>query len=138
MNRRSAWGYFWRAAAVFTLLLVVIVAGLLFYASSAHFANLVREKLVNVLEDATGGRVELQSLHWNARHLSVEVEGLTIHGLEGPGEVPYAHLDRLYARVRILSLVQARLGLVYLEVDRPTIHLIIYPDGRTNQPVPKA
>jgi translocation and assembly module TamB len=138
MNRRRAWGYFWRAAAVFTLLLVVIVAGLLFYASSAHFANLVREKVVNVLEDATGGRVELQSLHWNARHLSVEVEGLTIHGLEGPGEVPYAHLDRLYARVRILSLVQARLGLVYLEVDRPTIHLIIYPDGRTNQPVPKA
>ncbi len=138
MSRRSAWGYIWRVTGLFALLLVLVVAGLLFYASSAHFANVVRQKVISVLEDATGGRVELQSLHWNARHLSVEAEGLTIHGLEGPGEVPYAHLDRLYARVRILSFVQARLGLVYLEVDRPTIHLIIYPDGHTNQPVPKA
>jgi translocation and assembly module TamB len=52
--------------------------------------------------------------------------------------LPYAHIDRLYARARILSFVDARLGLDFLEVDRPAIHLIIYPDGRTNQPTPKA
>ena len=95
-------------------------------------------KVITVLEDATGGRVELQSLRWNLRHLSVEVDGLTIHGLEGRGELPYAHIDRLYARAKILSFVDARLGLDFLEVDRPAIHLIIYPDGRTNQPTPKA
>ena len=77
-------------------------------------------------------------MHWNLRHLSVEVDGLTIHGLEGPGELPYAHVDRLYARARILSLVDAKLGLDFLEVDRPAVHLIIYPDGSTNQPTPKA
>ena len=36
------------------------------------------------------------------------------------------------------SFVNARLGLDFLEVDRPAIHLIIYPDGHTNQPAPKA
>ena len=82
--------------------------------------------------------MELQSLRWNLRHLSVEVDGLTIHGLEGPGELPYAHVDRLYARAKILSLVDAKLGLDFLEVDRPAVHLIIYPDGSTNQPTPKA
>ena len=68
----------------------------------------------------------------------MEVDGLTIHGLEGPGELPYAHIDRLYARARILSFFDARLGLDYLEVDRPSVHLIVYPDGSTNQPKPKA
>ena len=134
----SAWGWIWRVGGVLLLLLVLVIAGLLFYASTAHFANIVRQKVITVLEDATGGRVEIQSLRWNLRHLAVEVDDLTIHGLEGRGELPYAHIDRLYARVKILSFVDARLGLDFLEVDRPAIHIIVYPDGSTNQPTPKA
>ena len=134
----SAWGYFWRVGGALLLLLVLVIGGLLFYASTPHFSNFVRQRVINVLQDATGGRVDLQSLHWSLGHLAVEVEGLTIHGLEGPGELPYAHVDRLYARVKILSFVNARLGLDFLEVDRPSVHLIIYPDGTTNQPTPKA
>jgi translocation and assembly module TamB len=134
----STWGWILRVGGGMLLLLVLIVAGLLYYASTAHFANIVRQKVVTVLEDATGGRVEIQSLRWNLRHLAVEVNGLTIHGLEGRAELPYAHVDRLYARARILSFVDARLGLDFLEVDRPVIHLIIYPDGHTNQPAPKS
>ena len=133
----SAWTWIWRIGGTLLLLLVLVVAGLMFYASTPHFANIVRQKVVTVLEDATGGRVEIQSMRWNLRHLAVEVDGLTIHGLEGPGELPYAHVDRLYARAKILSFVDARLGLDFLEVDRPAIHLIVYPDGHTNQPAPK-
>jgi translocation and assembly module TamB len=134
----SAWAWVLRIGGILLLLLFLVVAGLMFYASTPYFANVVRQKVVTVLEDATGGRVEIQSLHWNLRHLSVEVDGLTIHGLEARGELPYAYVDRLYARAKILSFVDARLGLDFLEVDRPAIHLIIYPDGHTNQPAPKA
>jgi translocation and assembly module TamB len=134
----SAWGWIWRVGGALVLLLLVVVGGLLFYASTQHFANNVRQRVISVLEDATGGRVEIKSLTWNLRHLAVEVDDLTIHGLEGPGELPYAHVNRLYARAKILSLVDAKLGLDFLEVDRPAIHLIIYPDGSTNQPTPKA
>jgi translocation and assembly module TamB len=134
----GAWGYLWRVGGALILLLVLVIGGLLFYASTQHFSNQVRQRVISVLQDATGGRVEVQSLRWNLRHLSVEVDGLTIHGLEGPGELPYAHVDRLYARAKILSLVDAKLGLDFLEVDRPSVHLIIYPDGSTNQPTPKA
>ena len=91
----STWGWILRIGGGMLLLLVLIVAGLLYYASTTHFANIVRQKVVTVLEDATGGRVEIQSLRWNLRHLAVEVDGLTIHGLEGRGELPYAHVDRL-------------------------------------------
>jgi translocation and assembly module TamB len=134
----TAWGYIWRVGGALLLLVIALVTGLLFYASSAHFSNQVRQKVISVLEDATGGRVEIHSLQWSLRHLSVEVNDLTIHGLEGRDQLPYAHLDRLYARVKILSFVEARLGLDFMEVDRPQIHLIIYPDGSTNQPTPKA
>ena len=133
----TAWGYIWRVGGALLLLVVALIAGLLFYASSAHFSNQVRQRVVMVLEDATGGRVEINSLHWSLRHLSVEVKGLTIHGLERRGELPYAHLDRLYARVKILSFLDAKLGLDFMEVDRPAIHIIVYPDGSTNQPRPK-
>src|ERR1700722_12445672 len=134
----SVWNWIWRVGGTLLLLLFLVVAGLMFYASTPHFANIVRQKVVPVLEDPTGGRVEIQSLRWNLRHLSVEVNALTIHGLEGRGELPYAHVDRLYARAKILSFFDARLGLDLLEVDRPAIHLIIYPDGHTNQPTPRA
>ena len=135
---RRAWGFFWKAGAAFLLLILLVSAGLLFYASTAHFSNVVRMKVIAVLQDATGGRVELRAFHWNLRRLTVEVDDLTIHGLEGPGELPYAHIDRLYARAKILSLLDARLALDYLEVDRPSVHLIVYKDGSTNQPKPKA
>src|SRR5271167_719035 len=105
----TAWGYIWRVGGALLLLVVALVVGLLFYASSAHFSNQVRQKVISVLEDATGGRVEINSLHWNLRHLSVEVNGLTIHGLERRGELPYAHLDRLYGRVKVLSFINAQL-----------------------------
>jgi translocation and assembly module TamB len=65
------------------------------------------------------------------------VDNLTVHGLEGPGQLPYAHIDRLYVRAKINSLVKREIGLNYLEADHPVIHLIVYPNGTTNQPQPK-
>ena len=134
----SAWGYLWRVGGLLLLLVALLAGGLTYYAATPRFSNQVRQRVINVLEEATGGRVEIQSLHWNLRHLSVDVKGLTIHGLESPGELPYVHVDRVYARARILSVLSARLGLDFLQVERPSIHLIVYPDGHTNQPTPKA
>ena len=78
----SAWGWIWRIGGAVVALLLVVITAILFYASTEHFANNVRKRVVTVLEDATGGRVEIKSLTWNLRHLAVEVDGLTIHGLE--------------------------------------------------------
>src|ERR1700731_4098179 len=115
----SAWGWIWRVGGVLVLLLALVVGGLMFYASTPHFANIVRQKVVTVLEDATGGRVEIRSLRWNLSHLAVEVNGLTMRGLEGRGKFPFPHARRLNAGAKILSFVDARLGLDFLEVDRP-------------------
>ncbi len=126
-----------RALLVIVVLLALLVAGLSWYASTPGFANKVRAEVIKTLGDATGGRVELGAFRWRLLHLQIEADNLTIHGLEGPGEVPYLHVDRLLIRAKIISLFRARIGLRYLGIDKPVVHLIVYKDGSTNQPVPK-
>jgi translocation and assembly module TamB len=118
--------------------LAVSLVGLYFFASSARFENFVREQMVRQLETATGGRVEIASFHWNLLHLEAEADGVVIHGLEGPGEAPYAQLGRLRVRLSLLGLFWSpRIRLHELEIFQPRLHLIVYPDGSTNQPRPR-
>jgi translocation and assembly module TamB len=132
--RKRTWLY---VLAVVTVIVLLAIGGIIWYATTPQFENLVREKLIATLEQATGGRVELNAFRWSLRSLAFEADGLTIHGLEGANEVPYAHLDRIYVRVKILSFLRPKIDLSYLEADHPVFHLIIYPDGSTNQPRPK-
>ena len=119
------------------MLIAFILGAAAWYMSTPQFESRVRQALISVLERATGGRVELGALQWRLLHLEFEAHNLTIHGLEAVGEAPYAHADRIFVRVKILSLFRAKVGLNYLAVDHPAIHLIVYPDGSTNQPRPK-
>lgn len=128
---------FWRIVLVLAVLVVLLAAGIIWYAHTSRFENQVRNKVVAELERATGGHVELGAFHWHLLHLAFTADDLTIHGLEGPSEIPYAHVDRLYVRVKIISFFRREIGLNYLEADHPVIHLIVYPDGSTNQPHPK-
>jgi translocation and assembly module TamB len=128
---------FWRAALIIVVAILVLVGAAVWYANTSSFENYVRGKVVAELERATGGRVDLGAFHWRLLHLEFVADNLTIHGLEGPGQIPYAHVDRLYVRAKILSIARRQIGLNYLEADHAVIHLIVYPDGSTNQPRPK-
>ena len=136
-RRHKARRFLLRFLLGFVVLLVVVLSGLAWYASTPAFEAKVRGYLIATLEDATGGRVELGSFRWRLLHLQFEADDLTIHGLEAADQVPYAHVDRLRARIKIISFFRAKVGLNYLGVDKPTVHLIVYKDGSTNQPVPK-
>ncbi|MGA8531961.1 MAG: hypothetical protein WB622_19720, partial [Acidobacteriaceae bacterium] len=116
---------------------LVLIACLVWYANSASFKQHIRRAVIAELEKSTGGRVDLQRFDWRLTHLEFEADNLTIHGLEAPGQVPYAHIDRLFVRLQILSFFRTKIGLNYLEADHPVVHLIVYPDGTTNQPKPK-
>jgi translocation and assembly module TamB len=125
------------ALAFILALLAVTVTGLYFWASSAGFENLVRLSLINRLETATGGRVEISSFHWRLLGLEAEADGLVIHGLEAPGEAPYAQAGRMRVQLSVLGFWSPRILLRDLEIFRPQLHLIVYPDGSTNQPQPR-
>jgi translocation and assembly module TamB len=134
----------WSAGGLLVLLIVVVL-GFWWYSTSSDFNHRVANKLVAMLEDSTGGRVEIDNLHFSLRHLALEVDGLVIHGTEAPGEAPYMAIDKLQIRVKLVNLFSqatgsgaaSHIGLSLLRVEHPQFHLIIDKDGKTNQPVPK-
>ena len=132
-RRRKFWKYLLIATAASWFALGL----LLWYTSTDSFQTMVRHRLVAELERATGGRVELGGFHTIPFRFEVDVRGLTIHGREGRGEVPYAHVDRLVAEVKLISAMGAEFGFRSVVLDRPVVHIISYPDGTTNQPEPR-
>src|SRR5438270_3084341 len=84
---------------------VVLLGALVWYATTDSFQAMVRARLVAEVEKITGGTAELGSFHVVPLRFRVEVRDLTIHGLEKAGEVPYAHIDRLTATVKVISVL---------------------------------
>jgi len=125
----------WTGFAV-VLLVAAAVAGFVYWAGSTMSEEWARHRLIATLERSTGGRVEVSSFHWRLFDLEAEAGGVVIHGSESPGQAPWAEIERLRARVSILGLWSPRILLRDLEVVHPGFHLIVYPDGSTNQPHP--
>lgn len=115
--------------------IAVLCAGL--YLRSDRFQERVRLKVVNELEKATGGEVELRSFTWNISKLEFEGRDLIIRGLEPRTEKPYARVDVLKVRLKIISLFEKEIGLREVYAERPMVHIIVNKDGTTNQPTPK-
>jgi translocation and assembly module TamB len=123
--------------AAVTVLLAVTLTGIYFWASSPGFENFVRRLVVVKLEAATGGRVEIGSFHWHLLSLEAEADGVVIHGLEAPGETPYAQVEKVRVWWSKVGFWIPRFPLRELVILRPHLHLIVYPDGSTNQPQPR-
>jgi translocation and assembly module TamB len=120
--------------AALAILLAVTFVGLYFWASSSQGEALMRGRLVAWLEEATGGRVEIATFHWHLLNLEADAGGLVIHGLEAPGDAPYAQVENLRVRLSVLGILSPRILLREADVNRPAFHLIVYVDGTTNQP----
>ncbi len=135
-TRRRFLRHIFFSAGFIALLVVAAIVGLFIWASSDSFESLIRKRMVTLLQQSTGGRAEIASFKWHLLSLDAEAGGIVLHGTEAPGETPYATIDHLRASVSILGFLSPRILLRDLEVDHPTIHLISYPDGSTNQPHP--
>ncbi len=132
--RRRRW---WKYLLLLVLAGLLLLGGLAWYATTDSFQAMVRRRLVAELERVTGGRVELGGFHTIPLRFRVEIRDLTIHGREPASEVPYAHVDSLIAQVKIISVLGAEFGFNSIVLEHPVIHVIVYPDGTTNQLEPK-
>jgi translocation and assembly module TamB len=124
-------------AAVAASAALCVVAALIVIQTS-WFHEKVRERLVREIEDATGGRVELGSFDFDWHTLTVTVRNLVVHGTEKPEEAPFARADRIRVELRLISALEKRIDLESVLVERPQVNVIVYADGRTNVPRPKA
>src|SRR5579884_1588703 len=133
---RIPWGKLGKSALLLFLLLLLGISAGLWYLTTDSFQQFARRRLIAEIQRATGGRVALRSFHAVPLRLQVEVRDLTIHGREVETERPLVHVDRVAARLSISSALGFRLGFRSLILDHPTVHIIFYPDGTTNQPAP--
>ena len=122
----------WKLFLGFCLFSLIAFSLLGWYVTTDSFQQMVRRRVVSSVEKIVGGRVELGELHTTPFRLRVDARNLTIHGREAPDQVPFLHVDRLEAEMKIISLLSTTVGLHSLVLDRPVVHIIDYPDGTTN------
>jgi translocation and assembly module TamB len=96
-----------------------------------------RDQIVQQLRLRTGARVELGALHLKFLRLTARGDNLTLHGLEGAGQPPLFHADRIDVGVTVLSLFHRKFALSELVIDRPQLVVQFDKDGHSNLPTPK-
>lgn len=104
--------------------------------SSGWFAERVRLAIIERTETASGGRAELQSFHFDWSSMRATVRGFTLHGLEQRDQPPFFSASEITLDLRVVSFLQRDVVLRRLVVERPSIHIYVGPDGKTNLPSP--
>jgi len=118
-------------------MVVAIPLAAYLWASSNAAQEIVRRRMVALLEQSTGGHAQITSFHWRLLNLEAEADGLVLHGTEPPGEQPLAQADSLRASLSILGLWSPRILLRDLTIVHPAVHVMVFPDGSTNVPHPR-
>ena len=124
------------AASLFGLVTLVVVAGIVIVRTD-WFRNMVRDKIITAVEDATGGKVEIASFAFDWTHLRAQVGDFVIHGLEPANAAPLFRAGLVQVDLKLTSPFHGFVDLAYLLVDTPQANVIVYADGRTNIPAPK-
>ena len=125
------------ASSAAAALLLLALAAILVLRSN-WFDRLVRTRVVDTIETATGGRAEIGSFQFDWKTLRVSVRQFTLRGTEPEGKPPLFRADSVELGLKIVSLLRRDVNLEYLNVTGPRIYLIVAPDGRTNIPEPKS
>ena len=121
----------WKIVLAGAAVALLGIIAFLWYTTTQSFQSYVRRRMVAEIERATGGRAEVGSFHVVPFHLQVEVRNITVHGTEGPTEVPLAHADSLVAQLKIISFLRTEFGFYSLALEHPVVHIAIGPDGAT-------
>ena len=124
----------WKFLLITAGSLILILLAALWYTTTDSFQAYVRRRMVAEVERITGGRAEIGSFHVVPFHLQVEIRDITVHGSEGPDDVPLAHADHLIAQMKIISILRTQIGFYSLTLDRPVVHIAFNSDGTTNVP----
>ncbi|MBV8819054.1 MAG: hypothetical protein JO022_11905, partial [Acidobacteriaceae bacterium] len=118
------------------LIIVAVVASILTI-RTAWFQNYVREKIIAVTEESTGGKVEIGSFAFDWTHLRATIRNFVLHGTEPAGQAPLFRASLIQLDLRLFSGLKKMVDLQSLDVDQPQANLLIYPNGNTNVPEPK-
>jgi translocation and assembly module TamB len=100
------------------------------------FRNWVKQKIIAAAGEGTGGKVEIGSFSIDWRNLRAVATDFVIHGNEPAGSPPYLRARRAQVDLRLFTGPKHIPGVAYLGLDKPEMHVVVLPDGRTNIPTP--
>jgi translocation and assembly module TamB len=127
------WRHLWHV--VWTSGLLICAAIILIWNSG--LVNLwLRRYVVGQIERSTGARVELGRFHLQLWGLHIELDNLTLHGLEDSGMPPLVHADKVRMTLKIVSFFRRTYTLDELILDRPEVAIRYGADGKNNVPAP--
>jgi translocation and assembly module TamB len=134
MSRRRL---LWRTLAALAALALAAFLSALVIVRSSWFRDQVRQRMVRAVEESTGGRVEIGSFQFDWKRMRAEARGLVIHGLEPADKPPLFRAESVVVGLKIVSVLDRKADIQYLEVSAPRVYLAVAADGRTNIPEPK-
>ena len=126
--------------AIPVLLFLAIGAGVGFYLliGSPWFREQVRSRVVREIETATGGTVELGAFDFDWRTMRAHVRDLVLHGRESGDEQPLARIDRGTVGLSVVSLLDRKVNVAFVDVEGARVNIIRDAQGRFNLPEPRA
>ena len=125
----------WKRGIAVVLVLIaaaVLAVWLAFVTGTAQ--RFVGRAVIHAIADRTGARVEMKQFRFYFWSLRVEIDGLTLHGLEAASAEPLFHADHVVVDVKILSVLHHKFSLSELVVDRPELAVSIDKSGHSNLP----
>ncbi|HEV1286232.1 MAG TPA: translocation/assembly module TamB domain-containing protein [Bryobacteraceae bacterium] len=125
-----------RITAALVLLAAVCALTAVLVFRSGWFYELVHHRMIAEIEKATGGRLEIGNYAFDWKRLEVRVGPVVLHGKESASEPPFVLISSVTAGLRIVSMMERKVDLAYLNIDRPQVRIVFYPDGSNNIPEP--
>jgi translocation and assembly module TamB len=117
-------------------LIAVVLIAAFFVAQTGWFRNYVRSTIISSLQESTGGHVEIGSFDFEVRSLHAEARNFVIHGREPATARPFVAIQQIQLDLRLFSSLTRLYRISFLGVERPEVHIMMLPDGRTNIPEP--
>jgi translocation and assembly module TamB len=118
-------------------IVVILIATAILVLQSNWFRDYVRDQIVAVTEESTGGKVEIGSFDFDWRHLRATIRNGILHGTEPAGQDPLLRADLIQLDLKLFTGLYHLIDLEALQVVHPQANVLVYPDGRTNVPEPK-
>lgn len=124
------------AAPVIVFALLALLATVVIL-QSQWFKERVRKRVITAVQDATGGRVELNRFSFDWHTLTATFNGLVLHGAESASSPPLFRASSVLIRLKVISALGQKVTASSIIVEHPDIYLIVRPDGSTNIPSPQ-
>jgi len=123
----------WTLAVLVALIAMVGIGGYLFLKSRA-FQQYALHKIVETIEQATGGKTAIRTLDFNLYTLTAHLYNITVQGAESAVQPPLLQIDKLTVGLKIESLLHRKVILNELIVERPVVNVRVDNGGHSNLP----